>query len=45
MRKLVIIAHSLYKSGQMYDKNRDLYCWFIRDFEIYGLIKENSKII
>jgi transposase len=26
MRKLVIIAHSLYKSGQMYDKNRDLYC-------------------
>lgn len=26
MRKLVIIAHSLYKSGQMYDKSRDLSC-------------------
>ena len=26
MRKLVIIAHSLYKSGEMYDKSRDLSC-------------------
>jgi len=26
MRKLVIIAHSLYKSGQMYDKSRHLSC-------------------
>ncbi len=26
MRKLVIIAHSLFKSGEMYDKSRDLSC-------------------
>jgi len=26
MRKLVIIAHSLYKSGEMYNKSRDLSC-------------------
>ena len=45
MRKLVIIAHSLFKSGESYDENKHLSYWFMSDFCVFSLKLENNKII